>query len=252
MSEVYQGERLEEDQHIVPEHEEKQDTEYRFGDFKDSEKFFEKLLEEMLPSINNHEYSAIVGDDTSGRIATMILRKVIAESYRRDGIKTPETIFYAGGYTKDPRGGRDYLSEQVYENISEDFKKRENKEGKVLIVTEYMLNGRSMDMLIGALKDAGADCEVATLALPFDKNRFMQTHTYLENLINTKVYSGGVLSPESIIPFYKETIMAGVEKKFHSKNIHASPVRHSQAEVTKPAREDADHLAQKLIKKYLP
>lgn len=46
--------------------------------------------------------------------------------------------------------------------------------------------------------------------------------------------------------------MAGVEKKFHSTGIHASPVGHHQAEVTKPAREDADHLAQKLIKKYLP
>lgn len=79
MSEILQSERPEEEQGVVPEQDKKQYTEYRFEDFEDSEKLFEKLLEEMLPAINNHEYSAIVGDDTSGRIATMILRKFIAE-----------------------------------------------------------------------------------------------------------------------------------------------------------------------------
>lgn len=231
--------------------------EYHSEDFRIAEPYFDRLVAELLPAIRSHEYSTIVGDDSSGRVATLVLRKFIAEAYKRDGVESPKTIFYAGGYTKDPRGGRDYKNPKVFDAIAEDFKKVKKDSGKVLIVTEYIIRGATMDNLVFALAQSGAECEVATLAMAEGKDKFLHEHNNLQTLIKTKIISGGEITPDKMIPFYNEPEIAGVKKEWVSKNIHTRPLGKIKGdvsnakEITKNARIDAKHLAEKLISEYL-
>jgi hypothetical protein len=207
--------------------------------FETAEEYFDKLLQKMLPAIKNHEYSVIVGDDASGRIPTLVLRKFIAESYKRDGVEPPETFFYAAGLRNDEK-----LTLEVYEKIYNDFKKKAKKDGKALIVTEYIFKGRSIGGLVDAVKKAGMDCDVAALTI-HNEGIYKRGQ---ENLKNIDVYYGEDNAKEL---FYNDSRQAGVWKDKSKSEIHSEPKVTYNERSIEEARKDIDALAQSLIEKYL-
>lgn len=58
----------------------------------------EKLLDQLRPHIEGGEYQLIVGDDASGRIPTLIFRRIIKAIYEEKGYPKPETAFLQGEY----------------------------------------------------------------------------------------------------------------------------------------------------------
>lgn len=226
----------------------KHEPEYNFDDFEYAEQYLRKIICDMLPAINNHEYDMILGDDASGRIPTLVLQKFIAEAYKRDGVKPPETLFYAAGSRRDPED-RDL----VYKKISEDLKRKKAKikeHKKALIVTEYIASGSSMDEFIKSAKDAGIDCDVATLFTDMDED-FYRNRPTLPNLKNVKIYTGRFKDEENAPLFYKKSGVNGVYKDHRKSNIHSELAVENPASINE-AREDVNTLVAKLVKEYLP
>ena len=70
--------------------------EIKIPEIAELRKPMEKLLLDMRENIERGEYAVIFGDDASGRIPTLLFRKVLTASYEEHGFNVPQTLFFAG------------------------------------------------------------------------------------------------------------------------------------------------------------
>jgi len=64
----------------------------------------ELILEQARESIDKGEYNILIGDDASGRVPTLIFRRVLQDVYKEKGYDAPKTLFFA------PRGHKKWFS----------------------------------------------------------------------------------------------------------------------------------------------
>ncbi|MEI7792682.1 MAG: hypothetical protein WCI57_04335 [Candidatus Berkelbacteria bacterium] len=123
----------------------------------------ESIIYQIQEKILHHDYSFIIGDDSSGRLPVLLFSRLLANIYEKDGIKKPETRFLAGSRDLIGREAEDkkklienYLREQVLPEVAA-------RKGKVLIVTDTIYSGKSLMPLVNALNSLRIPCEVVTL-----------------------------------------------------------------------------------------
>lgn len=154
--------------------------EYFFEEeFKELESLVLPLIEKLKENIDKGEYDVLLGDDASGRIPTLILRGIINERNRklhpelRSSESEIKTRFVAGGQIKS----RDTLKAAIKE-IESGVKK------KVLVVTEYISSGRSMERFSTILKELNIPFDIATLRSEFDagQSNFQKLSSKLKDI----------------------------------------------------------------------
>lgn len=142
-----------------------------------------KMLEALRPQIENGDYDALIGDDASGRIPTLIMGEAIKQIYQEKGYEPPLVRFIAGSsgleglYSRvKAEEKREAVSKQIG-RIKGDIEKRlaatnpsanEKREGKsptVLIVTDTIVSGSSINALIEPIEEKGLVADVATVGL---------------------------------------------------------------------------------------
>ncbi len=130
------------------------EREYNFEEFSDLKKQIGKLVTKLKAAIEKEEYTTLIGDDASGRIPTLILKK-ITEKVTTKPIKT---LFIAGGK------GHYWETEKVEntENKLDDI--LDQIKGRVLFVTEYMSEGEGMVKMAEQLENKGIDFDIASVA----------------------------------------------------------------------------------------
>lgn len=157
--------------------------------FEDSRvhKGFESLLNQLKPHLENGEYSVIVGDDKSGRIPTLVVRRIAKRVYESRGSTVPQALFY-----NSPRN--DEVSNVEAVEAAEVFRKRlrkikeDNPSGKVLIVTDAIVGGDHVGNLSKVVGEEGLGYDIATLGLT-------STMTPERLLSSYKLYTGRDLLP---------------------------------------------------------
>src|SRR3989338_8489205 len=97
------------------------------------------------------QYDTILSDDASGRLPSLLLRKIINRA--RDA--NIPIYFLAGGHGIPRRA----------EQIEAFLKKKKGELGKVLLVTEYVFTGLSMTNLTDILKKVGIVFDVASVVV---------------------------------------------------------------------------------------
>lgn len=225
---------------------------YHFKEFLDAEFSFENLMEELIPAIRKHPYAMIIGDDAGGRLPTLVIHEVMDELCRRHGIPRPAVRFYAGGR----RGNSTALEEEAYRKIGEDLQRKvkDLKGGRILLTTEYMSGGLSMDYMASVLKSLGVDFDIAALSLahmrydPYGRGD-SEGHDIVPNLRGVHIY-GGLFGVEEAHPlFHDVSAISGVRKDPTTSDIFAH-LTHSNPEDVRKAREDCKTLARKLVDQF--
>ncbi|MDE1970662.1 MAG: hypothetical protein KGI50_03755 [Patescibacteria group bacterium] len=168
----------------------------------------EKLLEQLRPYLEKGEYQLIVGDDTSGRIPTLIFRRVIQAIYEEKGYPSPKTIFLVGRRPAINYKKQDMTIEYV-KHILPELKKSQkstNTPLKALIVTEAVASGNSVEFLSELLRGAGIMSDVAALGRD-DPARSVQ---YFENKLGGGRFFYGEDGTPSI---FHKSYLSGVTKE---------------------------------------
>ena len=112
-----------------------------------------KICTELKPKLEEGEYGIVVGDDTSARLPTLVVRGFAGFVSEKKGIRKPSTVFLqAGNKVTD-----EDLASQFEDRIVSQSKGIEGK--KALIITEYIFRGNVLKRLTGMFK---------AHALPFD------------------------------------------------------------------------------------
>ena len=144
-----------------------------------------KIIEKIKNRIENGEYGLIIGDDASARIPTRILGDFIREISRIRGQLQPNIIFIPGKL----KGGWLELAEQ------EQFEEHISKFGmvpdkKILIITDTVFSGESLQKLVHLIKKAGHIPEIATIGQEFNGPFGHPEKMAEENLEGAEIISG--------------------------------------------------------------
>ncbi|MDO8659898.1 MAG: hypothetical protein Q7K54_04870 [Candidatus Parcubacteria bacterium] len=185
---------------------------------------FIKLVKNLSEKLST--YNTILSDDTSGRLISLVLRKVINEARKRKGLNSVDTYFLASG-----RHNR-IDATQAIKNFLE---KKKQKISKALVVTDHIETGQSIGKLVDTLESLSINFDIATLS---------SVGAY-HNKITNRLYQG---KSDSKIGthFYNQWRLVDVEKVTSSP--HPTKIQNSDSEEIKNARKDVDNLAEELKK----
>lgn len=201
------------------------------------------VLEKIREKIENGEYSVIIGDDSSGRIPTYIIRKIIEKVYKKNGIKNPKTIFITGMPIKNYE-----LKEERIEFIKKNIRiaMRKRISGRGLIVTEYIETGLSIFPIVKALKEMNIPFDVISLSSMNNKSL-----EFAESTLGTKI----ITSEENNSPpdIYRRSDLSGVDKYDFTPTGRAEAVREYDKKgnlISSKARKAADKVVKHIFDNY--
>lgn len=190
------------------------------------------LKGKFLKNLREGEYSLIIGDDTSGRIPTLIFGRIASKMAKDVQRPAPKVRFVAGTisvpdeYTDTSQFGS--YQKKLYE-LTDYFAKlidQENiKNEKVLLVTDTIDSGNTMMGFVSALKANGIKCDIATLSLfrasPFNRKTAESLKRKKEAMLNgCKIYYSDKGDTPGI---YRDKLSSGIVKDPYV--LHASPAK---------------------------
>lgn len=213
------------------------------------------IIEKIRSRIENGEYGLIIGDDASGRIPALILGNFMKEIYSQKGYVKPNIIFIPGkmdtiSVTKEELG--DYIEEWGT-----------TKDKRVLIVTDTVLTGGSLEALVWLLKKGGYVCDIATIGIERPIKHFINRKI---NLGSTKIISGQYDSDDirgkgryKHIPRIYGSQLSGVRKEsgqYRSKvlkneDVYIEKIKHQIQDNVNTARDDVKTIVNRLVDWYL-
>lgn len=210
------------------------EKEYNFEEVSNLKEQIGDLVKQLKVSIEEEEYATIIGDDASGRIPALILKK-ISESITGNQIKI---LFIAGG-----KGNM--WDEDKIKNMGEKIKNiQEHIKGRVLFVTEFMSKGEGMVNMAEQLEKHGIDFDVASVASRQTKEKYQED---FEIFKRHKLIIGqdGIWGAPSV---YNEEDIAGVKKNSpDDASAKRIDVYSSYGRRIAYARRDVDLLAQEVV-----
>lgn len=159
-------------------------------------KSFVHLCEQMKKNLELG-YDALVSDDTGGRIPTLIFREICRQVHNNPDLKT---LFVASGIHYKPK------TSEENKQLDDYLKKGIGESARVLLVTQHIQLGNTINHLIEHLQTAGAYLvDVATI------------DNYQGELSNTSnpgsLYVGGILDKRQLEFTENNNILSGISKK---------------------------------------
>jgi len=185
-----------------------------------------KILRAISSDIENGNYDLIIGDDASGRLPTLLFSNIIKAAYNERGYALPKVRFVAGGrhlggdrktakkkllsdylmplLPEENEGGSVDVGIRIKDALTQTEEgtplllqlKEENK--KVLVVTDCVFSGKSLDPLIETLQEGGIDFDVVAISSLIDPDLEWKN----------KLISGG----EGGVPEVYGSLASGVKK----------------------------------------
>ena len=210
-----------------------------------------ELISRMRRSIQKGEYKLLIGDDASGRVPTFIFTQFLKSVYEKNNMKGPATAFLAGarGLEGEEAATKSAeIEEFLNERYTEDLSLMRRHGGMVLVVTDTIVTGKSLQPIADALSRLGITFEIASVAGAKDERDDLQRK------LGGRIFFGGQGIPGIYDP--NEHDLHGVWKDAHELFAHAlkkeAPDRRA-VEIQKKiqsAREDANKLVKELLERY--
>jgi hypothetical protein len=110
------------------------------------------LCRKMKEAIDEGRYTVLVSDEVGGRIPTLVLRKVIKELHPDKELKT---LFVASGQSSQLPDYDKEIDKENYKKLHEYLRRAAGFEDYVLLVTQFVYSGKTVEKLSTALQRAG-------------------------------------------------------------------------------------------------
>lgn len=213
------------------------------------------IIDKIKSRIENGEYGLIIGDDASGRVPALIPGNFIKKVSESKGLDKPDIIFIPGKPYLLPILDRTVNVPKLEKYLS---KYEITKDKRILIVTDTVLSGNSLAVLVRLLGEIGFTCDIATVGVETEEKDVADRNKKLQNF---EVISGEYHNEDSHMPntprIYKEKTLSGVTKKVgqtKSTTLKSTESNEDDKEIIQDqinqAREDANVVTQHLIDWY--
>ena len=200
----------------------------------------QKILEELRPEIEGKTYQLVIGDDASGRLPALLIWQTLRELAEKKETLRPQVRFIAGTrhYSKEGPVGMK-KKHKVLEYI-QGLKKDIPDLRRVLIVTDTIASGQSLEPLAQSLREVGVEYDIATIAL-------MNNQQGVEQKLSGRVIAGGTWRDDSVyIKYHLGGVVKDIQDLHARRNIHS---KHEQR-IVNATREEITHLAHQLAKEF--
>jgi hypothetical protein len=186
----------------------------------------QNIIRQLKDKIDSGHYDLLVGDDASGRIPALILKKIFDRQYEKRGLEKPELRFIAGGRFLDRE-----IKENKINQLVREYTPLYHK--NALLITEYIQTGIGMQNTLEALKTSGLNVEIASLS--------SSGYSSIEDTISEPIYPGRI--GETVPLVYGVARISGVTKT--GMDPHSNRLTGVETKV-KQARANVAELAEKL------
>ncbi len=215
-------------------------TEYHTSVIKKIEKAMTDMVLSLRERIDSGEYSLIISDETSARIPTLILRKIINERNKENNKdKTDkENETKTSFLTFRSNHSEDLLTEELFRDNKNEKPKR------VLVVTEFVQSGKGLSTIAKKLKEYNIDFDFAIMRIALGEDYVKKNNEEIKD-VDFFVGEDYPLPPA----VWQTEYLTGVTKKnneVHSKLLEKTP--YSQ-EYINLARKDINIMAEKILEK---
>ena len=170
---------------------------------------FRVILKKLRGEIDSGEFSVIIGDDASGRVPALVMYRFLKAIYEEAGRPKPSAFFIAGTNSsffglKERRDKAAKVAE-FFEHVGvtrSNSPERVSEEGRaVVVVTDTVATGKSLESVCGALRERGAPFVIASIGMVGSGNG-------LEEELGGKIVGGAFGTPR----IYGAQDLGGVEK----------------------------------------
>ncbi len=233
-------------------------SDYNWEVIRELEAPIGNLVNQLKESIDKEEYDAIIGDDISGRIPTLALRKIFVSRIHElnpnltaeEGREKLKTFFVVGGHRK--QNDRKLL--EFFKKIKPNIKKR------LLFVTEYKNSGRSLLRISKLLEKVGIHFDIAAVIEESHISGAVKDDEFIVRGHNIFVGSFGG-EPK----IYHKKFLTGLASKLHNNKLHnleehypkdahahvddSGLKKRAVVPFLKQARQDVDLLASNILEK---
>jgi len=209
------------------------------------------IIEKIRGKIEKGEYGLIIGDDVSGRIPALILGGFIKKIAKAKNVRDPELIFIPGKLEDNAN-----LGKQLQDYIS---KYGVGAGDNILLITESIESGATLNVLLKKLVKLGYECDVATMGIEHESDEYHQKRREY-TLSGTHVISGEFHRSDNEVLYwvnrhtphvFREKDMSGVEKyKGGPVSKVIRPTNTKTKEKINKSRTEAGILVDKLVKWY--
>jgi len=221
------------------------------------EKPIKIIIEKIRGKIEKGEYGLIIGDDVSGRIPALILGGFIKKLAKIKGVRDPELIFIPGKLENNAN-----LKKQLQDYIS---KHGVNAGDNILIITEAIKSGSTLNILSRTLITLGHKCDIATMGVEGSDSEYHIMRRE-ENLTGADIFSGeferegGGPTPwnPNTPTVFREKSVSGVSKQEGDLVSHILIPKHKDSEVhsrirkkVNQSRTEVGVLVDRLVEWYL-
>lgn len=161
------------------------------------------VVAELKRAFRNGDYGLLVGDDTSGRIPTLILKGVIDHINKSYGRSSIPTVFVQSSQFGLSRDNTELLT--VAAKALVDLSKRK----RALIVTEYLDTGNHVKHIGELIHQYGGSYDIVTLG------QVMSTKAYRNNMVirsSENIYPSTAAS-YGCPPIYGESRLTGLTRQ---------------------------------------
>lgn len=122
-----------------------------------------RLLLELEPDLAS--YDTIISDDSSGRLPSLLFRKIINKKRQALDLPRVKVSFISNGRSQ---GDRPDLRAIRLMKLCRFFEKKREEIGRALLVTEYIDSGNSINGLVRVLEAAGIDFDLAAISTRYE------------------------------------------------------------------------------------
>lgn len=202
----------------------------------------QRLLTQLAPNINAGAYTVILGDDASGRIPTLILRRVVGNIYQRLGFPEPQILFFTpwnlGASPELFPDGRALIGDFV--EFTRQARISEKTTGKkLLVVTDCIVTGWHLFPYLQALHKMSVQSDIATIVAESERYASMAR-------LDINVYRGW--KNLSLLQTDRRSDLSGI-KKAPTPALFAVPA--PRRESVRTARHDVEIVADRLTQWYI-
>jgi|GEM_PF-2520348 len=194
--------------------------------FRDLEDDVINLLEKLKEKILHHEYGAVLGVDSSGRVPALLVGETINKIYEHNQqSRIPE--FFITGFSKTQNLENKY--QELLNFLDKDeFKKQCKNNKRILVIDDTIALGNSIKPVIDAIKEKEYIFDIglfsvddAVHGLEYDQDKYKESIIKkIEEKVETPINYG---SFGCISEIYGKRQMIGVHKDPES--LHAKPLR---------------------------
>lgn len=197
---------------------------------------------EIAEHVMLKEYDIILAEDASGRLPGLLMYEAMKKFYQKDELKEKINLFFLAG-SKNATNKKD-KEEKILDYFNNTISKSHSPDKRILLITDVIMEGKSLVPLIESLKKINIKYDILTLGL----GRSIRYHNFENQVSILKKELGNMNEARIGIPeIFDRSDLSGVKK--NPNEIISSRRPDNDMQKIKRVRQEIEIAAEKLYQR---